>query len=186
MHQRGSQVLKAAVRRDANPLTSLPPISRDTFRLHITVYGPHSRPPMVEPKRYKISATIQIQGEVTAEELRSIFLPVERLGGRVAINAETPEPKPELPFEDGSETDAYRRQLGERIRNMSEAYREKLGEPPPDLKGALGMWLTEFGEDALREGIVQTVRAGIEGQWQRYEWFRRWLRSRRSAKKRGL
>lgn len=139
---------------------------------------------MSEAKRYKVSATIQIEGEVTSDELRSIFLPAELLGGRVAISPRPPAPiEPEV--EEESDEDAYKRQIAERAREISEAYWERLGEPPEQLVPALGMWIPQFGEKVLREAITQTAVAGLSGQQARYEWFRDWLRKYRSAARRG-
>jgi len=138
---------------------------------------------MSEPKRFKVSATIQIEGELTAEELREIFLPAERLGGRVAINARTPAVA-EAEEEGESDEDAYKRELAARVREMAAAYRDRLGEPPEQLVPALGMWIPQFGEDVLRQAMTETAAAGITGQAARYEWFRDWLRKHRSAQRR--
>ncbi len=183
MQQRGSPRISAAVSRDTHPLVSLPPVS-SAFHLKVVWYGPTGARPMFEPKRFKVSATIQIDGELTAEELREIFLPAERLGGRVAISAHTPERvQPEEPQEETDE-EAYKRHLSERAREITQAYRDKLGEPPEQLLPALGMWIPEFSEPILRRAITETAMAAIKGQQAQYEYLRDWLRKHRSALRR--
>lgn len=139
---------------------------------------------MSEPKRFKVSATIQIEGDVTAEELRELFLPAERLGGRVAISTRPPPQLQPEPLEEESDEDAYKRHLSERAHEIAQAYREKLGEPPEQLLPALGMWIPEFTEPVLRNAITQTAIAAIKGQQAQYEWMRDWLRKYRSEKRR--
>ncbi len=86
---------------------------------------------------------------------------------------------------EGTEEDARRRRLKERVRNLTEAYREKLGEPSDQLVPALGAWLVDFSEDVIRQGITATAVAGIPGTQARYDYLKAWLRSERAAKRRG-
>lgn len=180
--QRGSPG-SAAVSRGTHPLVSLPPaVSTPAFQLRVVWDGPRAWP-VAEPKRYRVSATILIEGEVTADELRELFLPAERLGGRVSITAASaPPPAESAPAESAEE--GRKRLLRERVRNLVEAYRDKLGEPVEQVHPAMGAWLPVFGEDVLRLAITETARANVVGRQQRYDYLKELLRIEREERRR--
>lgn len=132
---------------------------------------------LVPQGTYRVTANIVIEGDLTEEQLRSLFIP----GVPVSFAKAEPEPEPE----EETDADAFKRDLQERVRHMMEAYRERMGEPSDQLLPALGMWVPQFGEDVLRDGFAATAVTAGPAPQQRYEWLRAWLRNKRSALRRG-
>lgn len=180
MQQRGSPVSSAAVSRGTRPLVSLPPVS-SAFHLKVVWYGPTRAAPVAEPKRFKVSATIQIEGDVTAEELRELFLPAERLGGRVSVSAALAS-KVATPSDEPTPEELERRaRLTERANHLANAYRDKLDDGPTYLTDSLEQWLKEgWTETDLRSAIDETAKApGLNKTGERYQYMREVLRIRR-------
>lgn len=125
------------------------------------------------PGVYRFSGGIVIeQTELTDEQLRQLIRP-----------AEAREDAPDI-----SEEEARREAARVRAAQLVEAYRAKLGEGPPGLPAAMGAWLGEFGEDVVREAVIETA-AGISAHKldtieERYQFLRAALGHRRVKAKR--
>lgn len=185
MQKRGTPAVAVpVVSKDALPLASLPPVFPPVYLIRLAEPLITRRPMSDEPKRrlivpgtYRVTANIVIEGDLTEEQLRSLFIP----GVPVTAIRTEPEPEPE----EETDADAFKRDLQERVRHMMEAYRERMGEPSDQLMPALGMWVPQFGEEVLRDGFAATAVTAGPAPQQRYEWLRAWLRNKRSALRRG-
>lgn len=183
MSPRGASAVATVSTRHV-PARAAPVVLVPTFSLRVSWYGPVGVRTVADPKRFKVSATIQIEGEVTAEELRELFLPAERLGGRVSISAGTTDGAEPLAPPAESEAALKKRLLADRVRNLTQAYTDKLGEPSDQLVPALGVWVAEFEDQLIRQGIAETASEGVDGPQANYELLRVWLRRQRYAQRR--
>jgi len=131
---------------------------------------------MSEPKRFRVKATIEFKGDITADEVRRFFLPLQQLGGAVTVKSAA------APEEDTEEAER-RALLAARARNLAELYREKLGEGPNYLADSIERWLMEgFSDPVLRSAIVAVTKADdFAGMTRRdrYEELREVLRGMR-------
>ena len=182
-----------AVRRDVLPLTSLPP----AFQLFSPVYVLRLRRPSdserpmsdeEKPKRllppgvYRITSPVVLEGELTEEQLRALFILVN--GAKITVGKDRVV-ETHAASVDRAE-DERDRQLVERVRNLVEAYRDKLGDGPTYLPDSIERWATEFEDDSvIRSAIEETAKAmgrglsGLETLRGRYEFLKNALSIRR-------
>lgn len=130
---------------------------------------------LLPPGVYRVSAHIAIEGELTLEQLRQLFVAEPALAA--AVRVESPEPSPDAQFKS---------ELAQRARHLVQAYQDKLGEGPPDLLPALGSWLKEFEEEVIRRAIADTAEARLPTAKARFAWFKERLRVVRAARRERL
>lgn len=76
-----------------------------------------------------------------------------------------------------TEAEERKARLRDRVKNLLEAYRARLGEPPTELGPAIGNWLTDgkYTEQMIRDGMTEVVAMGVSGRFQRYQELKTWL-----------
>jgi len=177
--QRGTQAEAVSeARAGAFPLASPPPVfplglrkgRPDSAAKDWLVALPDPKLRLLAPGVYRITSHVVLETELSVEQLKELIVPTE---GAKQLSPEEEERK---------------EQMRARVAQLTEAYRAKLGEPPSNLVPALGTWLVEFGESAVRECIIATA-AAIEARKldtidERYQFLRALLQQRRTDAKR--
>lgn len=180
MQQRGSPTkVVRAEGRDAHPLALLPPVLPPVFVVRIVREAGMSPPEwkrrLLPPGTYRVTANVVIEADLTEAQLRALF---QRDAPGAASAAVDPTPPPDPAEEE------YRRELGVRARELTAAYESQARDAPETMVHAMGTWLQEFSEEAIRDAIAETARARISSKDRRYVFFKSQLRERRYRKQR--
>jgi len=120
---------------------------------------------LLAPGVYRLTSHVVVESDLSDEQLLELF--------------ERPDSAPKH-----SEDDPERKLSRERVMQLTEAYRAKLGEPPANILSAMGTWFSEFGETIIRDAIIETAAAivsrKLETVDERYQFLRATLGHRRS------